>query len=111
MTKLRSIAASNVIVVGDIVLLEVLQGARNQAQANHIEVWLRRFAVVPMLDGDLAVRAARNYRLLRERGITIRKTVDMVIGTFCIDRGWPLLHDDREFTHMERHLGLAVQPA
>lgn len=96
------------IVVGDIVLLEVLQGVTNEAMAASTEDLLRTFEVMPMLDDQSAARAARNYRLLRQRGVTIRKTADLVIGTFCIDRGWPLLHDDRDFDHMERHLGLAV---
>ena len=71
------------ILVGDLILLEVLQGARNEAHAVRIEHALRLFPVVPMLNGDLAVEAARNYRLLRGRGVTVRKTIDMIIGTFC----------------------------
>ena len=73
-----------------------------------MERWLRTFAILPMLDANLAVRAAQNYRLLRGRGITIRKTADIIIGTFCLDHGLPLLHDDRDFDPMAQHLGLAV---
>jgi predicted nucleic acid-binding protein len=54
------------------------------------------------------VRAARNHRTLRARGITVRKTVEVVIGTFCIERGVPLLHNDADFRPMEQHLGLAA---
>jgi predicted nucleic acid-binding protein len=61
-----------------------------------------------MLDDELAVRAARNYRTLRSRGITVRKSIDMIIGTFCLERGVPLLHNDADFQPMEQHLGLAV---
>ena len=61
-----------------------------------------------MLDPDLAVRAARNVRALRGRGITVRKTMDIIIGTFCIERGHQLLHEDRDFLPMARHLGLRV---
>ena len=61
-----------------------------------------------MLGESLAVRAARNYRSLRERGTTVRKTVDMIIGTFCIEGGHRLLHDDRDFAPMAQHLGLQV---
>ena len=61
------------------------------------------------LDADLAVKAAANYRFLRRRGITIRKTIDLVIGTFCIERGHTLLQSDRDFAPMESLLGL--QPA
>ena len=61
-----------------------------------------------MLDGRLASAAARNYRRLRALGITVRKTADIIIGTFCIERGHALLHDDRDFAPMETHLGLMV---
>ena len=94
--------------VGDIVLLEILQGVSKETDAVLIERLLRAYDLQPMLDTASAIRAARNYRQLRAFGITIRKTADMVIGTFCIDRGLPLLHDDRDFDHMERHLGLQV---
>ncbi len=67
---------------------------------------MRSFEVVPMLDDALAVEAAVNYRLLRQRGFTVRKTIDLIIGTFCIERGHELLHDDRDFDPMVRYLGL-----
>lgn len=69
---------------------------------------MRRFPVAPMLDADLAVRAARNYRLLRSRGIAIRKTADLIIGTFCMARDHLLLHNDRGFQPMAAHLGLQL---
>ena len=80
--------------------LAILQGARDELDAARIERGLRRFAVVPLLDPDLASRAARNYRALRELGITVRKAADIVIGTFCIEKGHALLHDDRDFLPM-----------
>jgi predicted nucleic acid-binding protein len=104
--KLEAAAVREPILVGDLILLEVLQGARDEAHAARIERGLRRFDVVPLLDGDLAPRAARNYRKLRELGITVRKTADIVIGTYCIERCCALLHDDRDFAPMEEHLGL-----
>jgi predicted nucleic acid-binding protein len=106
--KLEAAAGREPILVGDLILLEVLQGARDEAHAAHIERGLRRFEVVPLLDSDLAPRAARNYRKLRNMGITTRKTVDIIIGTFCIERGCSLLHDDRDFAPMEQHLGLVA---
>jgi predicted nucleic acid-binding protein len=96
------------VLVGDLILLEVLQGARDEPHASRIEQALRRFPVAPMLDADLAVRAARNVRSLRARGVTVRKTIDIIIGTFCIERGHQLLHDDRDFLPMATHLGLQV---
>ncbi len=96
------------ILIGDLILLEVLQGARDEAHADRIERNMRRYPVASMLDGNLAVQAARNYRSLRARGIRVRKTVDMIIGTFCIAGGHVLLHDDRDFGPMADHLGLLV---
>ena len=61
-----------------------------------------------MLDGRLAVRAAANYRELRRRGSTVRKAVDAIIGTFCLEHGHVLLHDDRDFDPFATHLGLRV---
>jgi predicted nucleic acid-binding protein len=59
-----------------------------------------------LLDPDLASLAAANYRKLRSLGVTVRKTADLIIGTYCIEHGQVLLHDDREFEPMRRHLGL-----
>jgi len=108
--KLREFVESedDQIVVGDLILLEVLQGARDEAQAARVERNLRRYPVVSMLDDKLAVRVAHNYRSLRGRGITVCKTIDMIIGTFCIEGGHTLLHDDRDFGLMAQHLGLQV---
>ncbi len=107
--KLRAaVDDENDLLIGDLILLEVLQGARDEAHADRIERNLRRYPVASMLDGSLAVQAARNYRELRGRGITVRKTIDMVIGTFCIVGSHVLLHDDRDFGPMADHLGLLV---
>jgi len=107
--KLRAaVDDENDLLIGDLILLEVLQGARDEAHADRIERNLRRYPVASMLDGSLAVQAARNYRELRGRGITVRKTIDMIIGTFCIVEHHVLLHDDRDFDPMADHLGLLV---
>lgn len=94
------------ILIGDLILLEILQGARDERHAASLRNHMAAFAIAPMLNPDLAVKAARNHRYLRKNGITIRKTVDIVIGTFCIDGGHRLLHNDRDFLPMEQHLGL-----
>jgi len=96
------------LLIGDLILLEVLQGARDEAHADRIERNLRRYPVASMLDDGLAVQAARNYRRLRTHGVTVRKTIDMIIGTFCIAGNHVLLHDDRDFDPMANHLGLLV---
>jgi len=106
-TKLReAIQGGSGILVGDVVLLEVLQGARSEQHAERLRGQLHQFHIVPMMDAKLAVLASRHYRLLRERGITIRRTVDLIIGTFCIAHGYKLLHQDRDFAPMATHLGL-----
>ncbi len=94
------------ILIGDLVLLEVLQGVRTEREAAAVDAALCAFETAPMLDPALAVVCASHYRHLRGLGITIRKTVDLVIGTFCIARNHMLLHCDRDFEPMCRHLGL-----
>jgi predicted nucleic acid-binding protein len=106
--KLEVAVSREPILVGDLILLEVLQGARDERHAARIERGLRRFELVSLLDADLAPRAARNYRRLRDMGITIRKTNDLIIGAFCLERGCSLLHDDRDFAPMEEYLGLVA---
>lgn len=94
--------------VGDLVLCEVLQGLASDRDARMVARALCRFTVVPMVNETLAMQAATNYRTLRSRGVTVRKTIDMLIGTFCIAYGHSLLHSDRDYDPMEQHLGLAV---
>jgi predicted nucleic acid-binding protein len=107
-SKLEVAAGREPLLIGDLILLEVLQGARDESHAQRIERGLRRYLVVSLLDADLASRAARNYRTLRELGVTIRKTADLIIATFCIENRHALLHDDRDFRPMEDHLGLVA---
>jgi len=106
--KLYAFAAQEPLLVGDLILLEVLQGARDEVHAARIENGLRQYTLARLLDADLAIHAARNYRTLRGLGVTIRRTADVIIGTFCIEHGHALLHDDRDFAPMQAHLGLKV---
>jgi predicted nucleic acid-binding protein len=106
--KLESAVTREPILVGDLILLEILQGARDDAHAARIGRGLRRYPVARLLDADLAPQAARNYRKLRELGIMIRKIAEIIIGTFCIEHDRLLLHEDRDFAPMEKHLGLRV---
>lgn len=96
------------VLIGDLIMLEVLQGARDTAHATAIERGLRAFTVVPLLSPDLAPLAAAHYRKLRAMGLTIRKTADLIIGTYCLANDHALLHDDRDFAVMAQHLGLRV---
>jgi len=104
--RLRAILGSDEIVVGDLMLGEVLQGLDSERAAREVEALLRRFTVVAMAGDAIAVAAARNFRYLRRRGITMRKTIDLLIGTWCIENRRPLLHNDSDFRRMARHLGL-----
>ena len=104
--RLRTFMTQAELLVGDLILCEVLRGVRSEAEASDVEAAMRAFEIVPLCDRDLAVKVAVNYRFLRSRGITIRNTVDLMIGTFCIERGHALLHSDRDFEPMERYLGL-----
>ena len=106
--KLRTLVERERVLIGDLILTEVLQGVRDEAHASRIERNLRRFVPVSLLDFELAPRVARNYRTLRSFGVTVRKTINVIIGTWCIERGHALLHDDRDFDPMERHLGLLI---
>ena len=92
--------------IGDLVLMEVLQGARTDTQFEDARAFLSRFEPVAIANHGVATDAAASYRLLRARGITIRKTIDTLIATRCILDGMPLLFADRDFDPFVQHLGL-----
>jgi predicted nucleic acid-binding protein len=104
--RLRELIPTTPLLIGDLILCEVLQGFRTDAHAKLVERSLMRFEAVSLIDPELAVKAAANYRFLRRRGITIRKTIDLLIGTYCIESDHLLLHSDRDFAPMESLLGL-----
>jgi predicted nucleic acid-binding protein len=104
--RLRALLGASEIIVGDLMLCEVLQGLDSERTAVEVEALLRRFNVAQMVSDEIAVLAARNFRSLRRRGVTVRKTIDLLIGTWCIENGIPLLHNDSDFHPMARHLGL-----
>jgi predicted nucleic acid-binding protein len=108
--RLRAMLGTEEISVGDLMLCEVLQGLGNERAARQVEALLRRFEIVPMAGDAIAVAAARNFRFLRSGGITIRKTIDLLIGTWCIENRRPLLHNDSDFHSMAQHLGLIEAP-
>ena len=108
--RLRAILGTDEVIVGDLMLCEILQGLGSERAAQEIEALLRRFEIVPMAGEAIAVAAARNFRSLRGRGITVRKTIDLLIGTWCIENRRPLLHNDSDFHPMARYLGLIELP-
>lgn len=105
---MQRLMPSDRIRVADLVMCEVLMGARSNEEASLIEADLRRFRIVEIASTPIAVAAAGNYRHLRSLGITVRSMADLLIGTWCITHRHELLHRDRDFDAMEKHLGLCV---
>ncbi len=104
--QLRDLFGRAPILMGDMILLEVLQGARSDVHAAWLKDGLAAFETVTMLGPAIAERAALHYRRLRTAGITVRKTPDLIIASFCVAHGHTLLHADRDFTAMQPILGL-----
>jgi predicted nucleic acid-binding protein len=104
--RLRAVLGVEEIIVGDLMLCEVMQGLESDRAARDVEALLRRFEIVSMVGDAIAVAGARNFRFLCRHGITIRKTIDLLIGTWCIENRAPLLHNDSDFQPMARYLGL-----
>ena len=96
------------IIVGDIILTEVLQGFQSDKDFKTAKQLLMEFPFMEMLGRELALKSALNYRSLRKNGVTVRKTIDVMIGTFCIENDFTLLHNDKDFTPLEKHLKLKV---
>jgi predicted nucleic acid-binding protein len=106
--ELDRILDDDVVVVPELVALEVIQGARNDAHAESLERELRSCELVTVSNWSIAILAARNYRQLRSKAVTPRNSVDLLIATWCIEFNIPLLHNDRDYLAMETHLGLRV---
>ena len=96
------------ILIGDIILTEVLQGFRSDADFRKAQTLLDALEYCPMLGKEIALRSAQNYRKLRRAGVTVRKTIDVMIATFCIVNRHRLLHADRDFDAIEKLLSLKV---
>ena len=94
------------VAIGDLMLVEVLQGIASDHDFHRTRKLMESLLVVELCGSELAVRAARNYRVLRSRGITVRKTIDTIIATRCIADDLPLLYADRDFEPFVEHLGL-----
>ncbi len=94
--------------IGDLVLVEVMQGFSTDQDVATARQLFRSLALLPMLGGSNAWKAAENYRQLRRKGITVRKTIDGIIATACIEANLPLLFSDRDFQPYVEHLGLEL---
>jgi predicted nucleic acid-binding protein len=96
------------ILVGDLILAEVLQGFRQDSDFEKARRIMGKFIQVNMVSPSLALQSARNYCLLRQKGITVRKTIDNLIATYCVENDHDLLHNDSDFDGYEKHLDLRV---
>lgn len=106
--KLDQLLGNEPLAIGDLILLEVLQGFADDRDFDTARKMLTALTVVELGGRDIAIQAAQNFRKLRNRGITVRKTIDMVIATRCIESGYDLLHNDRDFDPFVIQLGLRV---
>jgi hypothetical protein len=105
---LDSALGNTPVIIGDLILTEVLQGFQNSKEFKVAKDLLLGMPFIPMVGRAIALKSAENYRSLRRRGVTVRKTIDVIIGTFCIYYQLPLLHDDRDFDPMVKFLGLKI---
>lgn len=97
------------VAVGDVIIVEFLQGFRDDKQFQEAKKIMDALEYYDFVGKEMALKAAQNFRMLRKKGITIRKTIDVLIATFCIEYGFELLHNDRDFDAMEEALGLRVK--
>ena len=104
--RLDALLGSELLVVGDLILAEVLQGFSSERDFNQARTLLTALDVVTLGGPEIAIQAARNFRTLRARGVTIRKTIDTLIATRCIESDYALLFSDRDFEPFVEHLGL-----
>lgn len=104
--QLDALLGKELLLIGDIVLAEVLQGFTSERDFNHAHRLLGSLQMIEICDRDIAVQAARNFRTLRRLGVTVRKTIDTLIATRCIESSLILLHADRDFEPFTEHLGL-----
>ena len=106
--KLDRLLGHEPLAIGDLILTEVLQGFDSERDFNDARRMLTSLMVVELGGREIAIQAAKNFRALRRFGVTVRKTVDSVIATRCIEDGYDLLHNDRDFDPFAEHLGLRV---
>jgi predicted nucleic acid-binding protein len=105
---LDRLLGQQLLAIGDLILTEVLQGFDNERDFNDARKMLASLDVVDLGSQEIAIQAAKNLRALRRLGVAIRKTIDTLIATRCIESGYDLLHNDRDFDPFAKHLGLRV---
>ena len=106
--KLDTLLGQELLAIGDLILTEVLQGFTKEREFNEVRKMLTSLTVVELGGQEIAIQAARNFRRLRATGVTVRKTIDTLIATWCIETKCALLHSDPDFDPFANHLGLRV---
>jgi predicted nucleic acid-binding protein len=106
--KLDALLGREPVAIGDLILAEVLQGFDSEREFRRVQGTLDSLFEIDLAGRHIAIQAARNFRALRRLGVTVRKTVDTIIATRCIEDGLELLHNDRDFDPFAEHLGLRV---
>ncbi|MDZ7725682.1 MAG: PIN domain nuclease [candidate division KSB1 bacterium] len=99
----------NRIITGDLIITEFLQGFRHEKDYKAAKEIMDHLEYHDFVGKQIALHAAQNFRRLRKGGVTVRKTIDVIIATFCIENGFELLHNDRDFDPMEALLGLKIK--
>jgi len=94
--------------IGDLVYCEIMQGIRSSRERNQVSLLLLALPQFNMVGFGIAEKSAANYRLLRSRGVTVRKTIDVLIGTFCSEHEFQLLHNDSDYDMMAKHIELNI---
>lgn len=96
------------IIVGDIILTEVLQGFKSDRDFALALRLMEKFPIINIIGKEIAIKSAENYRVLRKKGLTVRKTIDIIIATYSIENGLRLLYSDRDFNVLIENLGLVA---
>lgn len=107
--ELNALLGNELVITGDYILAEVLQGFRHDKDYKIAKEIMQSFPCFSICNEELAIKSAKNFRYLRTKGITIRKTVDLIIGTFCIENDLELLHKDKDFEPMGQYLNLKIR--
>lgn len=106
--KVDQCLEQDLVAIGDLIYCEIMQGIRATRERSQVSSLLLALPQFDMVGFSIAEKSAANYRLLRSKGITVRKTIDVLIGTFCTEHGFQIVHNDSDFDVMAKHLGLEI---
>jgi predicted nucleic acid-binding protein len=106
--KVDQCLEQDLVAIGDLIYCEVMQGIRSPRERGQVSSLLLSLPQFDMVGFSIAEKSAANYRLLRSKGVTVRKTIDVLIGTFCVEHGLQIVHHDSDFDLMAKHIGLDI---